>query len=146
MAKLTMAVLASYVLRGEDGELDVEGTVEKFRADVLNYQVERETEAATIGAAVNAVFDEYPGTRINMPALQTFALAKLNAQPENHKALQTRVAEYIRDNAAAERSAGQLFKIGKGVKGGVLRWSDEPLSDEEKAAAAKAASEQTESE
>lgn len=146
MAKLTTAVLASYVLRGEDGELDIEGTVDRFRSDLLNYQVERETEAATIGAAVNGVFDEHPGARINMPALQSLALQKLNVQPENFKALQTRVAEYVRENASGERSDGRLFKIGKGVRGGVLRWAEEPLSDAEKAAEALSASEQTESE
>ena len=133
-AVLTTAILASYVLRGEDGELDIEGTVDQFRSDLLNYQVERETEAATIGAAVNAVFDEHPGARINMPALQNLALQKLNVQPENFKALQTRVTEYVRENASGERSDGRLFKIGKGVRGGVLRWAQEPLSDTEKAA------------
>jgi len=131
MAKLTTMVLASYVLRGEDGEMDIEGTVDKFRSDLLNYQVERETEAATIGAAVNAVFDEHPGARINMPALQSLALHKLNVQHENFKALQTRVAEYIRDHASHDRSEGRLFKISKGLRGGVLRWSDEPVSDSE---------------
>jgi len=143
---LTMAVLAGYVLRTDSGEMDIDGTCEQFRSDLLNYQVERETEAATIGAAVNDVFDTHSGARINMPALQSLALQRLNVQPENFKALQTRVAEYVRENASPERSDGRLFKIGKGKGGGVSRWSDQPLSASELEALGSGESEESETE
>ena len=126
--------LATYCVRDEKGSIDVDATVAKFRADVLRHQVERETEQATIGTAVHAVFDEYPGASLNMPYVQSQTLSKLNAQPENFKALGKRVQRFIQENAANERSAGMTFRIAKGKGGGVSRWVDVPLSDKEKAA------------
>lgn len=123
MSKLNSNVMAAYVVKVA-GEIDVEATVQKFRAEVLNYKTERELEAETVGQAVHAVFDEWCGVNINMPALQTAALSHLNFQPENHKALSQKVAEYVRANNGT-RESGALFHIGKGKGGGVKRWSDQ---------------------
>jgi broad specificity polyphosphatase/5'/3'-nucleotidase SurE len=123
MSKLSNNVMAGYVVK-TDGEINVEETVQKFCAEVLNYKTNRELEAETVGNAVHAVFDEWRGVNINMPALQSAALNHLNFQPENHKSLSQRIAEYVRANAGA-RETGALFFIGKGKGGGVKRWSDQ---------------------
>lgn len=128
MSKLNTSVMADYVVK-TDGEIDVEETVQKFRAELLNYKTERELEAETVGQAVHAVFDEWLGVNINMPALQTAALKYLNFQPENHKVLSQKVAEYVRANAG-KRETGALFFIGKGKGGGVKRWRDQKEEDE----------------
>jgi len=124
MGKLDNVTMAGYVVK-TDGEINVDETVNKFRAELLVYKTERELEAETVGQAVNAVFDDWRGVNINMPALQTAALKYLNFQPENHKALSQKVAEYVRANSG-KRETGALFFIGKGKGGGVKRWADHP--------------------
>ena len=69
-----------------------------------------------------------------MPAVTSMALTRMNVQPENFKILTDKVQDYIRENAGT-RASGALFSIAKGKGGGVRRWSDTPLNDEEKSAA-----------
>lgn len=115
-------VLASYAVRGVDGSIDHEATGDKFASDLVAYEAERETEMEVISDAVHAVFDEYKGTRINMPALVTFSLQKLNVQPSNYNALGARVLEFVRTNSGE----GDAFTIGKGKGGGCARVCDLP--------------------
>lgn len=122
---MTTINLATFAVRDEAGELDLSATVAKFEGALLQYQAERETELATIGAAVNAVFDAHKGASINMPAVTSLALQKLNVQPETYKALSERVQAFVRDNASEERGGG-IFRIAKGKGGGVSRWADVP--------------------
>lgn len=121
---MTTINLGSFCVRNEAGELDLSRTVQKFEGELLKYQVERETELATIGAAVNAVFDEHLGACINMPAVTSLALQRLNVQPETYKALSERVQAFVRDNAGERGSS--VFSIAKGKGGGVRRWADTP--------------------
>jgi hypothetical protein len=121
----TTITLSSYVVRAEDGSIDLDATCTKFAGDLLKYQAERETEAEVVGAAVHAVFDQFKGARLNMPAVTSLALQKLNVQPENFKTLSERVQGYIRDHAG-EQGSGSLFGIGRGKGGGVIRWADAP--------------------
>lgn len=115
-----------------DGRTDEAASEEAFRTAMKAHIASRELELSTIADAVNAVFDRYLGTSINMPALTSFALQELNAQPENHKVLSERVAQYVRDNAQGEKDKetgavarpDSLFVIGKGKGGGVTRRAD----------------------
>jgi phage tail tube protein FII len=124
--------LQSYVVRGSDGSVDEGATLDKFEATLSQYIAQRETELSTISDAVHAVFDQYKGTSINMPALTTFALQRLNAQPENYKALETRVQEFVRENSQGEVKDGvaahplSMFLINKGKAGGCRRRADIP--------------------
>lgn len=124
--------LHSYVVRGSDGSVDAEATIGKFGTDLARYIAERETEQETIANAVHAVFDHYKGASLNMPALVSMTLTKLNAQPESFKALSDRVLSFVRENAQGETKDGvserpnSLFVIGKGKGGGVKRRSDIP--------------------
>lgn len=123
---MTTINLATFAVRDESGDLDLSATVQKFEGALLEYQAERETELATIGAAVHAVFDAHKGTNINMPAVTSLALQKLNVQPETYKALSERVQAFVRDNAG-ERESGAIFGIAKGKGGGCCRWCDMPV-------------------
>lgn len=113
-----------------DGQVDEDASRDAFDTALAKHIAERETETATIAAAVGKVFDQYKGTSINMPALCNFALAHLNAQPQNYKVLQDRTAQYVRDNSQGEKTEGveanpsSLFVIGKGKGGGVHRRAD----------------------
>jgi hypothetical protein len=116
--------LNTYVVRAGDGSIDLDATCAKFARDLLAFQAERETETEAVGTAVNAVFDQFPGARINMPALVNYALQRLNVQPENFRILSEKVQSYVRDHSGP-RESGALFHIGKGKGGGVFRWSDQ---------------------
>jgi len=116
--------LNTYVVRAGNGSIDLDATCAKFAKDLLAFQAEMETENEAVGAAVNAVFDQFPGARINMPALVNYSLQRLNVQPENFRILSEKVQNYVRDRAGA-RESGALFHIGKGKGGGVSRWSDQ---------------------
>ena len=122
---MTTINLQSYCVRNPDGSIDLDGTERKFSGDLIRFQTERELEAEAVGFAVNAVFDQYPGVKLNMPAMTSMALQRLNVQPENFKSLTEKVQEYIRDRAG-ERDSGAPFHIGKGKGGGVFRWADQP--------------------
>jgi len=130
----TMAIntitLNTYLVRAADGSIDHAATTLKFQGDLLNYEAERELESATVGEAVNAVFDQFKGARLNMPAVTSYALSRLNVQPENFKTLTEKVQGYIRDHAG-ERGTGALFSIAKGKSGGVCRWADQPVKSAE---------------
>lgn len=121
---------------------DLETNVQAFREAYLSYVAERGIEDEQIATAVDAVFDQYKGASINMPALAGFVLQRLNAQPENFTALEERVLDYVRRNAdqselkdketkavirQAEAPRTRTFSIGKGKGGGVRRWSDVPV-------------------
>lgn len=117
-----------------DGRTDKDASTAAFVSAMETHIASRELELETIADAVNAVFDRYLGTSINMPALCSFALQELNAQPENHKVLSERTAQYVRDNAQGDKDKetgleprpDSLFVIGKGKGGGVHRRADRP--------------------
>jgi hypothetical protein len=110
-------------LATKDGKIDEKASRLAFDAALVKYVAERETELSAIADAVRTVFDSHKGLSINMPAVAGFALQQLNAQPENYKTLETRVMEYVRENAKGDSS---LFVIAKGKKGGVTRRADQP--------------------
>jgi hypothetical protein len=134
-----MATLSVTLVSGTDNDLDA--NVAAFRTAYCAFVAEREIEDTNIGEAVHAVFDQYPGANINLPALCGFALQRLNVQPESFKKLEERVADFVRENAdrhekkdkdgvvtqMAEPDRTRTFKIAKGKNGGVLRWSDKPV-------------------
>jgi hypothetical protein len=122
---MTIIDLATYVVRDEDGSVDVDATVTKFEEALVTYVTENEAGDRLVADAVNAVFDAHKGSRINMPALTALALQHLNVQPENHKALTTRVQQYIRANVG-ELGTGKALNSTKGKGGGVCRVSDLP--------------------
>lgn len=120
-----MTTLNITLARSADGSVDVDASVAAFKAAVLVHIAERETETATIAAAVSETFDSLNGARANMPYVVGETVRRLNPQPANYNALTAAVAQYIRDNAG-DRDSGKLFAIGKGKGGGVLRHSDQP--------------------
>jgi hypothetical protein len=120
---MTTIDLTTYVVRDEDGAVDVTATTEKFESTLLAYVAEHEAGDKLVAEAVSAVFDAHKGARINMPALTSLALQYLNVQPENHKALTSRVQTYLRANSGDEGS-GKLFNSRKGKGGGLCRVAD----------------------
>lgn len=127
-----MKTLSIALVRTDSGSVDLDATLAGAKSAVLSHIAEAETQTAEIASAVSSVFDTLNGARANMPYVQSSAARLLNAQPENHKALTERVAQYVRDNASTDRADGKLFSIQKGKGGGVSRWSDVPEATESK--------------
>ena len=124
---------ASYVVRFTDGSIDQDGTIEKFASDLIRYEAERETEMATIGSAVHALFDQFLGARLNTPYVTGEVLRRLNVQPENYKVLHDKVVDFIRSNSQGKtaddgtvENPSSVFVIGKGKGGGIARRCDLP--------------------
>ena len=132
-------MLSIALVRGVDGSIDQDACLAGCKTAITKYVAERETEEATIALAVNDLFDEHKGARLNMPYVQNEALRRLNVQPENFKTLSERVAQYVRDHAQGEKAEDgsferpdSLFLINKGKGGGVARRADLPVKTDEK--------------
>lgn len=123
------------LVRCEDGSVDVAGSEAAFSGALVKYIAERETEDTEIALAVEGVFDRLNGARGNMPYVVNQALQTLNVQPENHKVLTEKVADFIRANAQGDEA---VYHIGKGKAGGVVRLSDETDEARTKRLAAEA--------
>lgn len=129
-----MKKISEYVVVGSDGAIDCDATVDKFTEALYAYVESSEAQVAQIAGAVTAVFDQYKGVRLNMPALVNFALAKLETTPANHGELSEECASFIRANAVTEKNPEGIYRISKGHSGGVTRVCDEKPKTENKAA------------
>lgn len=110
--------VADFIVRN-NGSIDLEASRAKFTAALELYTAERETEDASVADAVNAVFDQYKGAAVNLPALKSLALGKLNATHAQFALLSDRVGNYVKANPS-------LFEVKKGKGGGVSRLADKP--------------------
>jgi hypothetical protein len=122
---MTTINLSTFVVRDSAGAFDLNATMDKFEDSLLAFQSELETEQATIGAAVHAVFDSHKGKPLTMPTVTNYTLNNLNVQSENFTVLFEKVKNYIRQNAGERGSS--VFSIAKGKGGGVSRWVDVPV-------------------
>lgn len=109
---------------GSDGSADVAASAVAYADALSAWKAENEVPAETIEAAVEAVFDQFPGTKIPMPALLSAVVVSLAESPVQHGALNKRVHAYITGQAdrdpATKLCRGRL-DIGRGKGGGVAR-------------------------
>jgi len=134
--------LATELVFAVDGSLDEAGSIRRFENALAEFQASRLLESDTILTAVHAVFDQYRGEAIPMPALTSAVLQALHVLPSNYKTMEEKVTNCIRENAdqseKKDRKTGEVtrqaelprtrtFGIRKGVGGGVCRWTDVPV-------------------
>jgi hypothetical protein len=140
---------ASDLVRFSNGSIDTDSTMAAFEGALSKHVANVELETTAIADAVMAVFDRYPGARVNMPFLISQALQGLNVQPENSKSLTDRVHAYVQENSdqgpvyatdangkvlgkgdervvvrEAEADGTRLFNVAKGKGGGISLNSD----------------------
>ena len=96
-----------------------------------DYLAEREAMGADVSAAVNAVFDRYPGASLGVPFVVRVALQHLQATPANNGILDKLIHSYLTSNSQGEKAEdgsvanpNSLFVIAKGKGGGAKRRSD----------------------
>lgn len=114
-----------YMVRAEDGSVDVVASAEKYAEALAAWAAENEIATEELDNAVNAVFDRFPGKTIQMPALLSLCAVEIGGDPSNHKQVTKRLHAHVRGMA----KAGTL-SITKGVGGGVARVADQ-LTEEE---------------
>jgi hypothetical protein len=108
---------------GADGSVDVAASANAYAKALTEWKAQNEIPTDRIEAAVEAVFDRFPGVRLSMPSLLHEAVTELKGSPAQHKALSARVQSYVTGQCGATketRNTGRL-DIQKGVGGGVLR-------------------------
>jgi hypothetical protein len=115
-----------------DGSIDENASQDAFSAALSKHIASTEMETSKIASAISAVFDEFKGQSIPMPALCNFALTRLGSSPANYKVLNERTAQYVRENAQGDKDKAtgtvahpdSLFVINKGSGGGCARRAD----------------------
>jgi hypothetical protein len=112
-----MSTVVPFIVRSGNGAIDISASVDNFHTQLDEYVKTHRTSLKRVSAAVNAVFDAHKGSAFNMDALQSFALQKLNATPDNYQELATLVTEYVRSDSN--------FSVQRGRGGGVRRLSDD---------------------
>ena len=122
-----IATLVAYAVRREDGSVDVESTVGKFRGEVERMVARRETESSQIGAAVDRVFDgAAAGTYLPQGYIVHNVLNLMGVKNETFQIMEKRVLEYLSDNASSKREAGMFLHVKKGK--GYARTRDLPAT------------------
>jgi hypothetical protein len=115
-------VLSTYVVRDDNG-IDVEATVRKFHSDVAALVSSEEGDVGAISNAVAAVFDRYPGASLKTDSVIHAALVEMHVGVETDAEMTVKTRKYLQANSG-KREDGQLFRCGKGVGGGLCRWSE----------------------
>ncbi len=111
-----------FVVRDSSGAVDVSASAQAYAAALTKWVAENEVSSDRIAAAVNAVFDRFPGQRLPMPALLSLAVAELGVEPAAHKAMTDRVHAFV---SGQSKGDGATIVIAKGKNGGVTRKTQE---------------------
>lgn len=131
-----MKQFGDWLVLGSAG-VDVDATVEAFRADL---EASKDAQAETYGKVANLVtqvLNENKGTRTNMDFVTGTVARLMGATAANHSETKKLVGDYIRANASGEKNgapinsktgeilaAPRTFFVGKGPGGGVAFWAD----------------------
>jgi hypothetical protein len=105
-----------FTVRGADGSVDVAASAQAYTQALTQWITTNEIPSERISNAVNVVLDRFPGQRLSMPSLLSFAVQELGATPEQHKALTERVHAFVKGQATVG-----VLTIAKGKGGGVGR-------------------------
>lgn len=107
-----------YTVFGTDGTADVAASQAKYAEALTAWKGSNETPSEKIEAAVEAVFDAFPGQRLKMPFLVNASVTRLGGTPSQHASLTKAVHGYL--TAQSAKNTGRI-DIAKGVNGGVSR-------------------------
>lgn len=132
--KDNVGLVISFISRDAAGNIDHEASVENFRATLLRYEAERETESEQIGTLVTELFDTYRGAAIDMGSIESYVSNRLSGgNPTSAPIFREKTANFIRNSAPdwkakmkadEAKQAGFTYFIGRGRNGGVVRLCD----------------------
>lgn len=123
--------LNKYVVINNNGTINVQATLNKFSEDLQMYDHKYEAQMESIGNAVNDIFDQYIGARLNTAFIQGEVVRRMNIAPQNYNNICDKVQEYLHihsqgktdENGNVERP-NSYYLINKGKGGGVARRHD----------------------
>lgn len=109
--------------------IDVEKSVDKYRAVITAARDKQVNDAEVIAEATNAIYDQWKGAYIQIDALKSFVLQRLNVHPNAYGELGDRVHAYINENlelgnGITKEGKPALFTLKKGKGGGFARRAD----------------------
>lgn len=121
--------LATFVVLDSNKDIDVEASVEKFRAAVTKAAETRKNDLDVVSSAVATLFDRYPGAFIQIDAIKSMVCQALNVHHSAFDAIGDRVHKYVQEwteagNGITEEGKPALFVLKKGRGGGFARKSD----------------------
>jgi hypothetical protein len=114
--------------------IDVDASVEKFRGFVIQAAEAHKNDLGIIADGVSAVYNQYPGSFIQIDALKSIVLQKLNVHPSAYGAMADRLHKFVQENTDTgngNNASGEpaIFRLKKGKGGGFCRLADlKPIS------------------
>lgn len=109
-----------YTVRGTDGSVDVGASSLAYSDALKSWVIQNEIDSEKIESAIEAIFDRFPGQRLPMPSLLSYAVADLAESPSQHASVTARCHAYVKGQCS--NNTGRI-DIGKGKGGGVMRLS-----------------------
>lgn len=119
----------AFLVHAEDGKIDLNASVEKFREVALRHIANQEGEDGLILSCLGEVFDQYKGARMNVQAITSMTIQKMSAKnpglgdPSLFSILSKRIAEVLRVLTGDEDN--KPFNMVQGKAGGHYRKSDQ---------------------
>lgn len=127
----------------EDGKVNLEKSVEKYRAACLHHVAGETTQTELISQCMTALFDQYKGAHLNLDFIKSQTVQRITKlhpelnQPALFATLSKRVEDFVHDNtnvdaseATAKRPAkeavtGKTYNVSRGKGGGFCRALDQ---------------------
>ena len=128
----------------EDGKINLDASVEKFRTVCLQYHAGQTAEKELVSQCMTALFDQYKGAHLNLDFIKSQTVQRITKihpelnQPALFATLSARVVEHLHNNCnteaveakgdkpAKEAVTGKTYAMRKGAGGGFCRVSDQP--------------------
>lgn len=121
-----MFTAESCIVRNLNTSIDQDATVMKFAEELSLYVDSQEKLLGEIHEAVHAVFDQYPGAGINMPALVGKSVQILRPSIKDHVLVCEAVRKYVQLNSKDDGAF--VITKGRGDNRGVRRICDIPVT------------------
>lgn len=135
----------------EDGKVNLEASVEKYRAVCLQYVAGQTAETELVAQCMTALFDQYKGAHLNLDFIKSQTVQRITKihpelnQPALFATLSKKVEDYLHANTnteaveakgkrpAKEAIEGKAYEMRKGHGGGFCRGADQPAETPAKA-------------
>lgn len=98
--------------RFENGEIDIDGTVNEFRSTLEQFAKQEKQEGTKISQALDRVLKRHNGVNFHLPTLADFTVRELTDDPEEAMVLGEKVKNFIRNHQ-------EKFQITRGRSAGV---------------------------
>jgi hypothetical protein len=137
------AVRAFFVT--EDGKVNLEASVERFRSSALKHIAGQEAQDGLIVQCMTSLFDQYKGANLNLDYIKSQTVERMGKavpelkEPSLFSILSARVETLLHDNCnqpaveakgdkpAVEAITGRTYDMRKGKGGGFYRVSDQAV-------------------